>query len=328
MVSMGRIVEFDILKGIGILLVVLGHTGISGLPYTYIYAFHMPLFFIVSGFFYKPQGIKQLVKKRTKQLLVPWLFFVCLFSIYEIVRSFIESGDFLSALQGYFQSFNIFDEKCWFLYSSIWFLICLFGVSIIYALIDKYISLIKYLGGGIILVFYLIAWTLSHYRINVPFYIDSMMGCLIYYHIGYLFKMLNFWQHNYSIMKTVSVLLFLSVLIVYLRPEVGINRNDFPLYLPLISVPFVVALYFLVKALVHRISHNFFLIFATIGTDTLLILGFQCLFLKVVENINFGLSGLLLCIARFIIVMLAILAIRWPVVKYIPECVGKIRKNE
>ena len=44
-----RLVQFDILKGIGILLVLLGHTDIVGIPKTFIYGFHMPLFFFFSA---------------------------------------------------------------------------------------------------------------------------------------------------------------------------------------------------------------------------------------------------------------------------------------
>lgn len=46
----------DITKGIAILSVMLGHT--SGLPhcvYAVICSFHIPLFFIVSGYFAKPR---------------------------------------------------------------------------------------------------------------------------------------------------------------------------------------------------------------------------------------------------------------------------------
>lgn len=50
----------DITKGIGILLVIVGHTG--GLPadtyiHHFIYSFHMPLFFILGGFLFKPSNI-------------------------------------------------------------------------------------------------------------------------------------------------------------------------------------------------------------------------------------------------------------------------------
>lgn len=49
MVDSNRIVSFDILKGGGILLVILGHIQIPYMLKTVIYSFHMPLFFFVSG---------------------------------------------------------------------------------------------------------------------------------------------------------------------------------------------------------------------------------------------------------------------------------------
>ena len=53
-----RIVHIDVAKGIGILLVVLGHNWIvlheRGELYRVIYSFHMPLFFLLSGIFFNP----------------------------------------------------------------------------------------------------------------------------------------------------------------------------------------------------------------------------------------------------------------------------------
>lgn len=52
---------FDIIKGIGILLVIIGHLAHGyGVLIPIIYTFHMPLFFIVSGYFYKEKGVKEL----------------------------------------------------------------------------------------------------------------------------------------------------------------------------------------------------------------------------------------------------------------------------
>lgn len=50
MVDSNRIVSFDILKGGGILLVILGHIQIPYMLKTVIYSFHMPLFFCVRLF--------------------------------------------------------------------------------------------------------------------------------------------------------------------------------------------------------------------------------------------------------------------------------------
>ena len=70
--------ELDVAKGLGILLVVIGHgyshtTNIELL----IYGFHMPFFFIISGIIY---GQKQVqfefnLRKKFKTLIIPYLFF-------------------------------------------------------------------------------------------------------------------------------------------------------------------------------------------------------------------------------------------------------------
>lgn len=69
----GRLTAFDIAKGIGIILVILGHSGITGVRY--IYSFHMPLFFIISGYFLSERGTtKDYILKKTKQLMLPYAY--------------------------------------------------------------------------------------------------------------------------------------------------------------------------------------------------------------------------------------------------------------
>ena len=55
----GRIESIDAAKAIGIVLVIMGHCFNSTLPYMheFIYSFHMPLFFILSGWFIKESSI-------------------------------------------------------------------------------------------------------------------------------------------------------------------------------------------------------------------------------------------------------------------------------
>ena len=56
-----RIEYIDIARGIGILLVVMGHNDfslISPFLFKLIYSFHMPLFFFMSGIFFKPHSSK------------------------------------------------------------------------------------------------------------------------------------------------------------------------------------------------------------------------------------------------------------------------------
>lgn len=93
----GRNISFDIAKGIGIILVVIGHTMspiMSGNIvmeniYDILYIFHMPLFFLLSGLVSSKliggtenSKLKwQLLKQRAIRLMVPYFFWAVVYSI-------------------------------------------------------------------------------------------------------------------------------------------------------------------------------------------------------------------------------------------------------
>ena len=47
-----RIEELDITKAIGIIMVVVGHTQLPTFMSNFIWSFHMPLFFLINGYFF------------------------------------------------------------------------------------------------------------------------------------------------------------------------------------------------------------------------------------------------------------------------------------
>ena len=76
---MQRNSQIDTLKGIGILLVVLGHNWITleekGTLFQLIYSFHMPLFFIISGVFTKEkENLLSFTKNKIDSILKPYFF--------------------------------------------------------------------------------------------------------------------------------------------------------------------------------------------------------------------------------------------------------------
>lgn len=81
-----RISYLDYARVLGMYLVILGHlyNGDISFPHHYIYAFHMPLFFIVSGMLHK-ESERVLWKKYLKTLIVPFVAFnflwICFFFI-------------------------------------------------------------------------------------------------------------------------------------------------------------------------------------------------------------------------------------------------------
>lgn len=75
---MDRLSYIDTAKGLGMLLVLWAHIMLGGWTNSFIYAFHMPLFFFLSGMMFrreKYRGFKQFFVKRVKTLLIPYVFY-------------------------------------------------------------------------------------------------------------------------------------------------------------------------------------------------------------------------------------------------------------
>lgn len=72
-----RVAYVDIAKGIGIILVVMGHNDfalISPFAHKLIYSFHMPMFFFMSGMFFKPDvPFFSFLRNRFNRVLKPFL---------------------------------------------------------------------------------------------------------------------------------------------------------------------------------------------------------------------------------------------------------------
>lgn len=111
---MERIESFDILKGITIILMIVAHTyGPNCVIWNFIYTFHMPLFFIVSGYFYKLKSLSEIIKKNCIQLLMPYLIICCIVTCLSQMRQQHNIfGDIESTLNGL--------GPGWFLLTMFW----------------------------------------------------------------------------------------------------------------------------------------------------------------------------------------------------------------
>ena len=127
----------DIMKGIAILLVVLGH--ILGafysnrklvLPLDYrllyitIYSFHMPVFFIIGGLFadrWIERGFKTAVAEKIRRLAVPYFFFGFLMAIVKEFGG--KYANTLGGLKAYMNSLIVPFNLFWFIYILFFFFI-------------------------------------------------------------------------------------------------------------------------------------------------------------------------------------------------------------
>ena len=89
-----RNISIDIIKGIGIILMVGGH---CGMPFThFIYLFHMAIFFMASGYCFNAsnsetmQDVLSFVKRKFKGLWFPYVLWMAVFTLLHNV--FVKIG--------------------------------------------------------------------------------------------------------------------------------------------------------------------------------------------------------------------------------------------
>lgn len=128
-----RVEWIDLTKGLGMLLVILGHcVCFGGIMHNAIFAFHMPLFFILSGIVYKTNS-KGIVSKKIKSLIVPYFIFSILGILVSLAipiwrRKITVKSIICDIYLGNPDNINV---------SSIWFLMCMFWTCILAYLIYK-----------------------------------------------------------------------------------------------------------------------------------------------------------------------------------------------
>lgn len=168
-----RLHYVDNLKGVLILLVVLGHciqaTNMDydhDLVFRYIYSFHMPLFMCVSGFVsYKPNMAWQTVRKRFKQLMVPflsWAVVGCCIHLdwHRFIDKIIHPDTglwFLWALFFIVLLMKLCDSACSYLKVKLEYVVCIFSLLLMGIMVA-----LKFKLFG----FQFIAWYLPFYAIG------------------------------------------------------------------------------------------------------------------------------------------------------------------
>lgn len=212
-----RIAYFDIAKFIGIMMIILGHFGVPDIN-RFVYTFHVPLFFLISGYFFKPaDSMCLLIKTKFRQLIIPYiLVMICVILIY-IIKNFSESlTDILHGCALYFISYlygSGYIEKIynfqilsvgpvWFLPALLWGYIFL-----------NYVLKTKYPFYTVILIF--AAGYYSSAFIWLPFSIQSAMTAVLYMYLGYKAKVLKITNYNIRLTQTFPLLCLWGICLSY-----------------------------------------------------------------------------------------------------------------
>ena len=136
----GRIDWVDIAKALGLFLVFLGHTlyggsHIANVLNRAIYSFHMPMFFILSGYVTKPDSttFKDYIKKKFKRLLLPAILLYLL--ALPIYFAFYHNWSDPTLLMPVIKRIFYIKGECVF-NKPVWFFFCLFQILVLIKLFN------------------------------------------------------------------------------------------------------------------------------------------------------------------------------------------------
>lgn len=204
-----RDLSFDIAKGMGIFLMVIGHTSIPKFVSSWIYSFHMPLFFIISGIFYNPVKYPSFLSfliAKSRSLLIPYILYLLVSELLELTCD----------------TDNV----------TLWFLPVLFVSEIVFYIINKLTTKIRYkqqLCIFIVTLLALIGYKLSLSGVRIPFDMQNVGHALIYYTFGYYF---NKWLKKISTTLWKVILMIVSYTIVVLFvPNLDMLSNNWGIFI-------------------------------------------------------------------------------------------------
>lgn len=220
----------DIMKGIGIIAVIIGHMwNVPEVPYrNFIFSFHMPLFFLIAGYFYKPNSdFKGKLRKDFYRLVIPYIFTALILVLYKILLVFVVKDINTSVIMegviaalygsGSGHSSPILGKVQHI--GAIWFLLALFWCRVIYNIIVCK-SNYKYIVAGVIAV---LATLMDRYVINLPFAILPGLSAMMFFLIGD-------WLRNHKVSNIGIAICMICWLISILYSRIWMVQCHYELY--------------------------------------------------------------------------------------------------
>lgn len=289
---------FDIIKGIAIILVVIGHSGCPTYLRDFIYLFHMPIFYFISGYFFlkKEINIKQYILRKIKSLYKPFvlyeLIFLCLWGVFFNLH--IINGNITSTV--FFTKFiNIFLFKTSVPLLPFWFLRSLFIINIIFLFQYIIIQKIKSNKFTLLVISFILFFIGSYFCINnIHFPLEIQRECilLLFFTLGFYYKI------NPISIPPKYILASLSILIIcafFTKIDLAYSLIYNPIILLVCSISGIIFLIYCSKTIVH-FNNNLAIvikqILCTCGKNSMIIFALHFLSFKTVSLIIIAIYNL------------------------------------
>lgn len=178
-----RIDWIDMAKGYGMLFVIMAHcdVGVLGL---WMYTFHLPLFFMLSGYtFSHKENVKDFLLKKCRTMLVPYFLLGIPMILYEWWQ--YDSMGYGGVENFLYLSMEFVKQRRM---STLWFLACLFCVQIVFYFLARYIKDLRWLGLVCLIITVLGYVYYLNGGGNLPWNFDASWMAITFFYIGYAYK--------------------------------------------------------------------------------------------------------------------------------------------
>lgn len=204
-----RIFWVDALRFIAMFLVYIGHLGpAAGRIYSFVYLFHVPLFFFISGLFYR-QGAKltETITSSFIKLIKPYFYY----SMLSLVTYTLFLQKDVSALPALLLQLIEAKRNGIEYAPQMWFLPCLFFViiffAIIHTLVKSKISIMLIVTVSMALTIFLPQNPVS-YSPNLPYGLDSALYYIFWFALGFCIRdsFIPYFDHSGLVQKSITAL--------------------------------------------------------------------------------------------------------------------------
>lgn len=202
--KLNRYYWLDIAKSIGIFLIVLSHLPNSQFTADFLWTFHVPLFFFISGFLFKPAENNEFLQKLGLRLVLPYIYiYLANVLLVVLISQNFNINHIISMIIGMFWGTHAYPD---FVNAALWFLPGLILVELGYFFLIRKSSL-YYLPLLLVSVF-----LYQKGYLNLFFSVDLALLGLNYYIAGALVRNFKLIETIKSNTLLVIVLFLLSLL--------------------------------------------------------------------------------------------------------------------
>ena len=185
------------LKALGIFLVLWGHNFPPRVILSWIFSFHMPLFFFISGYLTKNKhtiAFRPYVKKYAYSLLLPYVYLGFLAYMIWLIKNLFHPGAELDSI-------SLQDPLWGMLYatgmpiyslihsSALWFLPALFSIFLLHWIVKKIFKSDLFYFIAAVALFYIGFFSLNNLSFRLPMGVENAM-------LGFLFFATGNWAHK------------------------------------------------------------------------------------------------------------------------------------